>query len=364
MKDKVLIIVGSNSVHSIRYLTAVYQNFEQTVFITNNTHNLNLPTSIITYCINFKLLNFKARYQIANILKLYPNGIIHIHQANSFAYHTIKAVKLTKLKFKIILTTWGSDILILPNRNKLMYKMVNYNISQADIITSDSLYMSSEIRHIYPKVKRLITLNFGIQNFESNLDLSKKEDVILSNRLHKPLYNIDKILIGFKQFINTYPKYNHYKLYIIASGSETDKLIKLSHELGFDNNQIKFLGMLNYNELIKYYKISKLFISIPSSDAGSLSVAEAMSYGCYPILSNIPANLELVINQINGTIVESEHNLGNDIYQALELINNNDKYYYITSFNHQIIAQKYVFQTNIQDFIKLYHEEYLSSTIK
>lgn len=355
MNKQTIIIIGSNSVHSIRYLNGVYKHFKQTIFITNNTHGLNLDKSILTYSINFKLSNFKARYQIAKILKQYPNSIIHIHQANSFAYHSIKAIQISKLKFKTILTTWGSDILILPHKNKIMYNMVKFNLSNVDIVTSDSLFMSSEIRRIYPDIKKLITLNFGIQNFNSMLDLEHKQDIILSNRLHKPLYNIDKIIIGFKKFIDTYSEFKHYKLYIIASGTETNNLVKLANNLGLNETQIKFLGMLDYKELIEYYKISKIFISIPNSDAGSLSVAEALSYGCYPLLSNLPANLEWVIDQINGSIIESEHNLSDEIYNAIQIINNHEQYTQITKFNHSMIKQKYVFENNIQNFIKLYN---------
>ena len=358
MLNRQLIVIGSNSIHTLRYLEAVCNKYIQSkiIFITNSSHHLILPENVIVHNIDFRLSNFRAKHQIAIILKQYNNCILHIHQANSYAYHSIRAVRSIKnFQVKIILTTWGSDILILPYKNALFKRMVQYNLSHADIITSDSLYMSAQIRQLLGTTeKNLHTINFGMKYFPHELDLSYKDNIILSNRLHKSLYQIDKIIRGFAKFIQLNLAYAHYRLVIAASGELTHSLMALVRQLGLEDDQIIFVGMLGYQDLRQWYKKAKLFISIPQSDATSMSVLEAMGYGCYPILSNIPANLEWVIDEINGKICQSTDKLTEDIQYAISIVENKQHFDELTKFNYNLISKKAVFETSMANFFKLY----------
>ena len=351
--NKSITLVGSNSIHTIRYLTAIANRFQQIIFITHGEPAVNLPANIISYDIDFRLRSIKSRNKIAAILNKHHISIVHIQQANSYAYHTLKAIKKASIKCKTILTTWGSDILVLPNKNLLFKRMVRFNLSHVDIITSDSLYMSAKIRELAPLATNIHTINFGMQHFPTSLDLNYKQNIILSNRLHKQLYNIDKIISGFAKLI-TNPKYSDYKLVIAGSGHDTNRLKHLADQLRV-RSQVEFIGMVSYTELIKWYRIAKLFISIPSTDATSLSVLEAIGYGCYPILSNLPANLEWVIDQINGTICSNIVDLDQDIINAIELIKNHPgEYQKLAKFNYELINQKAIFENNLEKFISLY----------
>ncbi|MBP9742567.1 MAG: glycosyltransferase [Burkholderiales bacterium] len=345
----VVILVGSNSIHTIRYIKAISSYISKIIFITNALDPFNLPSNVEGYVINFRLSNIRAKFQIAKIIMPYAHAIIHIHQANSYAYHTIKAILLTKLSYRVILTTWGSDILVLPYKNLWLKRMVKFNLTHSDIVTSDSLYMSSQIKKLLPKIKQLHTINFGVQNFPPNLDFNAKEKIILSNRLHKANYNIDKIIKAFAKLQIIFPE---FKLIIAGTGTDTEKLQILAKTLNLKEEQIVFTGMLNYEELSAWYKKAMLFISIPTSDATSLSLLEAMSYGAYPIVSNLPANLEWIMDKINGTINQNSELLDNDLAMAINLTQ--QKREDIAKINYSIIQQKAVFNNSIQYFINLY----------
>lgn len=351
LADKVIALIGSNSVHTIRYLLAIAPHFKQIIFITNAPWQEpeHKTDNIVTYTLNFKLLNISCRKQIATILHKHQIQLIHIQQANSYAFHTLKAIKYHKLKCKTILTTWGSDVLVLPHKNIWFKRLVKFNLNQPNIITSDSLYMSEQIRNLAPHAKQIHTINFGIHNYPDSLDMSGKQNIILSNRLHKPLYNIKQIITAFAKLIKNHPEYADYKLVVAATGSESDNLIDQVKTLGI-RKSVSFVGMLNYAELIEYYKQSRIFISIPSSDASSLSVLEAIGYGCYPILSNIPANLEWVLDGINGSICQNNNVLEMDILHALK----NANFLKTAEFNYKLIGQKAVFENNLPKFLELY----------
>ena len=351
--EKTIIIVGANSVHTLRFIKGVLHFYTNVVFITNNSEGLTLGSNVLVCRLNFKLTSLKTRYQIARIIKQYNNPIIHIHQANSYAFHTLKGVQLAATKCTTILTTWGSDILVLPHKNIIYKRIVQFNLSNCDMVTSDSLYMSAQIMRLAHKVKQLHTINFGMEKFPaSSCDLTQKQDIILSNRLHKPLYNIDKIIRAFAK-LRSNPKYTQYKLVIAATGTETENLKHLVNRLKL-NDWVEFVGMVSYQKLQHLYQIAKIIISIPDSDATSMSLLESMAFGCYPILSNIPANLEWIIDGINGTICQNTTQLHYNIEQALTEISNIEKHEQINQLNYNIIKQKAVFRNNIKQFINLY----------
>lgn len=351
--EKTIIIVGANSVHTTRFIKGVLHFYTNVVFITNNTEGLALGSTVLVHKLKFKLTSLKTRYQIAKIIKQHTNPIIHIHQANSYAFHTLKAVQLAAVACTTILTTWGSDILVLPHKNIIYKRIVQFNLSNSNIITSDSLYMSSQIMRLAHKIKQLYTINFGIEKFPAaSCDLGQKQDIILSNRLHKPLYNVDKIIRAFAKLRNN-PKYDKYKLVIAAIGPETENLKHLANRLNL-SDWVKFVGMVSYQQLQHLYQVSKIIISIPDSDATSMSLLESMAFGCYPILSNIPANLEWIIDGINGAICQNNTQLHYNIEQALMEISDMEKYEQINQLNYNIIKQKAVFRNNIKNFMKLY----------
>ena len=254
---------------------------------------------------------------------------------------------------KTILSTWGSDILVLPNTNIIFKHMVKYNLNHADIIISNSLFISNQIKKLTPQVSELHTIYYGVSDFPKTLDLEHKENIILSNRLHKPLYDIDKIIIAFAKLIKI-QQYADYQLVIAATGTDTNNLILLTKKLNI-TQQVQFVGMLNSTELYSWYKRAKLFVSVPKSDATAFSICEAMSFGCYPILSNLPASLELVLDDINGTICQNKDQLELDMAYAIHKIENHSVYETIAGFNYNMMKQKAIYTENIKKIIAFYN---------
>ncbi len=116
------------------------------------------------------------------------------------------------------------------------------------------------------------------------------------------MYNIDKVIISFSKFIQDN---ENWKLVIAGKGDQTENLKVLVQRLHLDKF-VEFVGFLNQQENYKYYCQSKVYVSIPQSDSISISLVEAIICGCIPFVSNLDANLELIVNEKNGFI---ENNL-------------------------------------------------------
>ncbi|MDQ5948076.1 MAG: hypothetical protein QG651_570 [Pseudomonadota bacterium] len=350
---KKVVIVGSNSIHCQRYIAGVIATGEFDVSLISN-QKMSEFANLNCLEVNFALRNFNAVKQIRAYLKSIQADVVHIHQANSYAWHTLRALRKLTRRPKVVLTTWGSDVLILPKQSKLMRRMVEYNLRHSDLITSDSLFMSAQIAALLGKVSRPIhTLNFGMQNLPALIDVTSKHKIILSNRLHKPLYRVDKIIQAFATLIKNNLIDTEYRLVIAGSGDESANLEQLAQDLSV-KSRIDFVGMLSYRELVEFYQQAQLFISVPESDGTSSSLLEALAYGCIPVLSNLPANLEWVLDQVNGFIAPEVGQLQQQILAAIQFSQNIVEYQKLANFNHQMILGKASFSRNIRKFTELY----------
>lgn len=338
---KKLMIIGSNTIHVYNYIDLVKEYFDDILLITNEKRE---GTDVKTIELDFHLKlssRIKTVGRIKKLIKEYSPSVIHVHQANSYAYYTLIVAR--KSSVPKILTAWGSDILISPNKSWLLKKMVQFNLHHADSFTSDSEFMAAEMQRLVPEKKLdIVIANFGIEFLDLKLP---KENIVYSNRLHKKLYRIDKVILGFKKFLEN-SKDKTWKLIIAATGEETDALKLLVEQLGLSAH-VQFAGWVNKEKNAEYYSKAKLFVSFPESDATAISLLEAMAYGCVPVLSDLPANREWIEDGKNGIIVNLLEE--NFFERAIKL-----EIEEVASYNRKIIEEKGTKEANRKKFIQLY----------
>jgi len=340
--SKLLLIGSGSSVHTYNYYKLIESYFDEIVLITDVIRSEFDSISPV-----------KGDFSIRNPIKAYKNylflkkkirqfnpDIIHVHQANSTSFLSIKAAQ--KSGIRVIVTAWGSDVLITPEQSRLINKMIIYNLKNADYLTADSKNVATKIIERVGKTKNEIVIaNFGVDNFYKN---EPKKNIIYSNRLHKKLYRINTVLKAFSRFIKD--KTEEWKLVIAAKGEETDNLKTLARELKI-SDKVEFVGWLNKEANYKYYNSAKIFVSIPESDATAISLLEAMSAGCIPVVSNLPANKEWITDRENGIIVKNlnenflQKALDPDMQKAAEI-------------NKDIISRHGTKEVNRKKFIDLY----------
>jgi glycosyltransferase involved in cell wall biosynthesis len=290
-----LLLISSNTIHTYKYLQLVEDYFDEVLLITNEKSKVyDYPTVELNFNLKIKTL-FSTVKEIKKQIELFQPSIIHIHQANSYAFFALLACR--KSFIPTVLTAWGSDVLILPKSNFLLKKMVRFNLRNADFLTSDSIYMAQEMEKISPLKNRIIIANFGIDVTPITCE---KENIIYSNRLHKKLYRVDKIIEAFSLFYTN--NNTDWKLVIAATGTETDTLKIKAAELNLEH-AIEFVGWIQKEDNEKWYSKAKIWVSIPESDATSISLLEAMACGCIPVVSDLPANREWIQSGLNGIIV-------------------------------------------------------------
>ena len=338
-----LLLIGSVTVHTYNYYNLVKPYFDEVLLITDIPRENQIIEKIEYVSFSYKKISnyYFTVKKIRESCEAFKPDVIHIHQINSIALYSILALK--KLQIPIVLTAWGSDLLVSPKRSLILKTIVQYCLKRADMITADSEYLGKEVlKYIPNNEKKLVIANFGIDIHGENNVI--KENIIYSNRLHKKLYNINEIIRGFKKLEDTGK--NKYQLVIGAIGPETENLIQLVSDLGL-TEKVTFVGWLNFEDNLNWYSKSKFYVSIPDSDATSISLLEAMYYGCYPIVSVLPSNQEWITDQVNGRFYKNDFNFILDLNQA-----SIDK---AASINKDIILEKGTKSVAFHKFTQIYN---------
>lgn len=336
-----LLIAGSNSIHTFNYLKLIEGFFDEVLLITTSP----APEYKGNYhWFNFSLRNPLSAYRTVRSLKKiindYSPDVIHLQQANSVAYLTLLAAG--KSKAPRILTGWGSDILTTPDSGFLYKKMVVWILKHAGYFTADANFVGKRMKELAPHIKKVSIINLGI---DVNFPSMPKENIIYSNRLHKKLYRLDKIIDAFKK-LTEQAAYNQWKLVVAAEGEETSALKSLVATSGVEN-RVDFVGWLGKEKNMEMYARAKVFVSVPESDATSISLLEAMAAGCVPVVSNLPANNEWITSGENGFIVKD---LDSDFLEPA-LTSDMQK---IASINKSIIQQRGTKEIAREQFLNIY----------
>lgn len=334
-----LLIVGSQTIHTYNYIELIKDFFDDILLVTDKRREgYALKVKELDFSLKLKNLRETVRGIKKQIEEFKPT-IIHIHQANSYAFYTLQAAK--NFRIPVVLTIWGSDVLVNPKKNLLLKKITQYNLKKADYLTADSKYVAEEVIRLLKKEKEVLIANFGIGVQGQDLE---KENIIYSNRLHKKLYRIDKIINAFHKFSSKNPD---WKLIIAAVGEETGALKNQVSELRL-SDKVEFVGWIEKDQNEYWYSKSKIWVSVPESDATSISLLEAMICGSIPIVSDLPANREWIHNEVNGIIVSDVNE--EFISKALELVDLESA----RAMNKQLILKEGTKKANREKFIQLY----------
>ncbi|TAK81825.1 MAG: glycosyltransferase [Aquabacterium sp.] len=235
--------------------------------------------------------------------KLRPDWV-HGHYITSYGLWAA-ACRLPGAPWRIALTAWGSDILVTPREpglsGALMRRIVGWSLPRADLITADSQDVLDEIAS-YPGVRaprHLILWGADTDRFMPAAQTPAGFDVV-SLRSWEPNYNIDVILQAFATFAAARPQAGA-RLHLLGGGPLEARLRQQAADLGIAA-QVLFHGRVGDAAMVEAIQGSRVSVSIPTSDATSVSVLESMACGLPVIASDLPANRAWV-GEAGGALV-------------------------------------------------------------
>jgi glycosyltransferase involved in cell wall biosynthesis len=195
----------------------------------------------------------------------------------------------------VVLTAWGSDILVTPRapgwRGAAMKAVVGWSLRQASLITADSQDVLAEIGR-YRVNARCEEVFWGAdtEQFKPGTPASGFEVVSLRN--WEPNYNIDTLLRAWALFSADRPAAGRL-LHLLGGGPQEQALRRLANELGIEHS-VRFAGRLDDVGMVRALQRARASVSVPTSDATSVSVLESMACGLPVVVSDLPANRQWV----------------------------------------------------------------------
>ncbi|MDZ7813105.1 MAG: glycosyltransferase [Ideonella sp.] len=202
------------------------------------------------------------------------------------------------VKARMAGSAWGSDILVTPQRSALMRWVTGRVLRACTVCTSDSAHMTQRMQAL--GAGEVMTFPFGLEQMPAAPTAGQKDEALFfANRGLEPIYAPERVLAVFAHLAAQWPQ---ARLVMANSGSLAAALQALVEHQDL-RERVQMVGRLSADEQARFYARARWYLSLPQSDSVSVSVLEAMAYGAIPILSDLPANRELVQDGLNGLIL-------------------------------------------------------------
>lgn len=225
------------------------------------------------------------------LARLQPD-VVHAHYVTSYGYLAARAHRGTRCP--LVMTAWGSDLLLTPRESALKRRLTAWTLRQADVVTGDSADLLAAAHALAPGVcTELIHWGVDRARFAPVAWADKPGFEAVSLRSWEANYEIGTVLNAFAQVRAAHPQ---ARLHLLGGGSQEAALRAQIERLALAD-AVQVHGRLGDAGMAAVLARGKLSISVPRSDATSVSVLESMACGLAVIASDLPANREWLASQ-------------------------------------------------------------------
>lgn len=264
---------------------------------------------------------------------------IHAHYLTSHGTLAWLATAMLGAPGRLVGSAWGSDVLVTPQRSAVQRWLLTRVLRACALSTSDSAHMAERMRQL--GAREVMTFAFGLDQLPP-LAADKDDALFFANRGLEPIYAPQRVIECFAAIAAQWPQ---ARLVVANEGSRLGAVQALAGSLGL-LDQVRFVGHLGAAAMAEHYARARWYLSLPQSDSVSVSVLEAMAHGCVPLLSDLPANRELVQPGHNGLILaEGAVPTLADLQPLLE------RGQAIAAHNHAWVQQHAMFGPSVQAFL-------------
>jgi glycosyltransferase involved in cell wall biosynthesis len=293
---KILFLADAKTYHTQRWVNYFVGAGHRCYLITldpglsTRAKEFTIGTNILPNFIRYPFSTIRAK----SLMELIKPDLVNAHFVPS--YGLVGAL----LKFHpLVVSTWGSDVLISPRRSWLHRKRAQYVLARADLVTADADVTADAVRDLGVDVQRVVVSPMGIERallgqFEKK---EKNQVLIVSNRKLEPLYDVATLVRAIP--LVTERSKRELRFVILGEGSQKSRLLDLAIKLKIETH-LDFKGVVSREVLLELYRESDVYVSTSTSDSTSVSLLEAMNFGLIPVVTDIPGNREWIQDGNNG----------------------------------------------------------------
>lgn len=205
-----------------------------------------------------------------------------------------------RLRAQIAASAWGSDILVTPRQGAAYRWLTRRALRAARLCTSDSRHMTAVMQGELG-AGEVMTFPFGLEAMPKQ-GAKKQPWLFFANRGLEPIYRPERVITAFAAVAREQPE---ARLAVANDGSLRPALEAQVRVLGLAE-RVEFLGRLDAKTQAGWYARARWYLSLPESDSVAVSVLEAMAHECVPLLSDLPANRELIAPEAGQGLILDE----------------------------------------------------------
>ena len=357
---KILFLSDAKSYHTKRWVNYFVDRGHQCFLASLEK---GIPTEAEEFFIESKILPPYLKYalsvrKVRRIIKKTKPDLVNAHFVPNYGL-----IGALSRQSPLVVSAWGSDILISPHKSFLHKLRAKYILKKADLITTDAKILTQAILDLGIEGKKVVENPMGVdrnlvfeyekKRFDFSYRKEKKNFVILSNRRLEPVYDVITLLKTVPLVIKQAQK--TVKFVIVGEGSQKHRLIKFTRDLNVEK-YVEFKGELSRKDLLDCYKASDIYVSTSLSDSTSVSLLEAMAFGLIPIVTGIPGNREWIEDKKNGFLfpISDQEALAK---QIVYVMNEFTDWIDFREKNVSLIRQKAIWEDNMKvvekEFLKL-----------
>jgi glycosyltransferase involved in cell wall biosynthesis len=256
------------------------------------------------------------------ILKKIKPDIVHLH-----AQHYLSpAIILNNLPY--VLTSWGIEVLNLPQANFFFKSWAKITAKKAKMITLDAkLLKDIWVKNGIP-ANKIKVIPFGVDtslfnpkidgtSVRKKLQIENNDTVVISTRpFYNHHYDVERLIRAIPLVLKNH---SNAKFIIKGRGPLEDCLKSLAKKLKVSEH-IRFVGITPYNEIGQYLSAADIYVSTCFRDTTSVSLLEAMACELAPVVTDTIGNREWIEDEVNGFLFPPRNHakLAEKISQLIE----------------------------------------------
>jgi len=185
----------------------------------------------------------------------------------------------------LVVSAWGSDLLAGGAADPLRAARARFVLSRADLVIADGDNLAEAARRLGGGSRvRMIPWGIDVERFR--LGGARERGLILSTRMHEPVYDIPTVIRAARDVLAREPR---ARLAVAGEGSLTRELQALAAAL-LPPGRWMFLGRLDAATMADWLARAEIYVSASRSDSTSVSLLEAMACGAVPVVADIEGN--------------------------------------------------------------------------
>jgi glycosyltransferase involved in cell wall biosynthesis len=235
--------------------------------------------------------------------------VLHAHQVDRGGW-----ISLGVRYHPLVLTAWGSDLLVQAGRSPMHWMLSRAALCQADLVLAPAAPVYQRALALGANAERVRLIPWGVDTqtycpgaapdtLREQLEVPKNALVVLSPRALAPIYNIDVILEAMIAVVREAPNALLLIVEYNPRSSYRNRIAGMIKRLGLGNIVRLIPSAETPAQMADLYRLADVVVSVPSSEGLALTVLEAMVCGVPVVISNLPAFDGWVEPERNGLMV-------------------------------------------------------------